>query len=78
MNYKILSILLLSTFLIGCEQVAMKPDKIETKIEKKYNSFAYTTVLKHEKVPNNDVSASLSLLLINITPNNIIVNPAKL
>ena len=23
------------------------------KIEKKYNSFAYTTVLKHEKVPNN-------------------------
>ena len=34
MNYKILLILLFSIFLIGCEQVAMKPDKIETKIHK--------------------------------------------
>ena len=35
MNYKILLILLFSIFLIGCEQVAMKHDKIETKIDKK-------------------------------------------
>ena len=44
MNYKILLIFLLSIFLIGCEQVAMKPDKIETKIEKKYSNSGFALI----------------------------------
>ena len=44
MNYKILLIFLLSTFLIGCEQVAIKPDKIETKIEKKYSNSGFALI----------------------------------
>ena len=41
MNYKILLIFLLSIFLIGCEQVAKKSDKIETKIEKKFSNSGH-------------------------------------
>ena len=44
MNYKILLIFLLSIFLIGCEQVAIKPDKIETKIEKKYSNSGFALI----------------------------------
>ena len=44
MNYKILLLLLLSIFLIGCEQVAIKPDKIETKIEKKYTNSGFALI----------------------------------
>ena len=44
MNYKILLILLLSIFLISCDQVAMKPDKIETKIEKKYSNSGFALI----------------------------------
>jgi len=44
MNYKILLIFLLSIFLIGCEQVAMKPDKIETKLEKKYSNSGFALI----------------------------------
>ena len=44
MNYKILLIILLSIFLTGCEQVAMKPDKIETKIEKKYSNSGFALI----------------------------------
>ena len=44
MNYKILLILLLSIFLMGCEQVAMKTDKIETKIEKKYSNSGFALI----------------------------------
>ena len=44
MNYKILLILLLSIFLIGCEQVAIKSDKIETKIEKKYSNSGFALI----------------------------------
>ena len=41
MNYKISLILLLSIFLMGCEQVTMKTDKIEKKIEKKYSNSGF-------------------------------------
>ena len=44
MNYKILLIFLLSIFLIGCEPVAIKPDKIETKIEKKYSNSGFALI----------------------------------
>ena len=48
MNYKILLIFLLSIFLIGCEQVAMKPDKIETKIEKKYSNSGFALIFDED------------------------------
>ena len=44
MNYRILLIFLLSIFLIGCEPVAIKPDKIETKIEKKYSNSGFALI----------------------------------
>ena len=52
MNYKILLILLLSISLIGCEQVAMKTDKIETKIEKKYSNSGFALIFD-ENVKKN-------------------------
>ena len=30
--------------MIGCEQVAIKPDKIETKIEKKYSNSGFALI----------------------------------
>ena len=44
MNYKILLIFLLSIFLTSCEQVSMKPDKIETKIDKKYSNSGFALI----------------------------------
>ena len=44
MNYKILLILFLSITLVGCEQVAMKPSEIETKIEKKYSNSGFALI----------------------------------
>ena len=44
MNYKILLIFLLSIFLVGCEQVATKSDKIKTKIEQKYSNSGFALI----------------------------------
>ncbi len=49
MNYKILLILLLSIFLISCEQVTIKPDKIETKIEKKYSNSGFALIFDENR-----------------------------
>ena len=44
MNYKILLIFLLSLSLIACEQVTMKSNKIETKIDKKYSNSGFALI----------------------------------
>ena len=61
MNYKFLLILLLSIFLIGCQQVTKKSNKIEAKIEKKYSNSGFALIfdeslLKIKKIDDRSLS----------------------